>query len=200
MARGAGDRRNRAISVVSRVVRALLLCSSVKTTFLVGVMAVAAMNLMACVPGMLGCDVDDPEVNAHVAPLTFEPTTTSTTCDADGGVTLDLSDAQGSSIHLTVQPRVRVGTSLPLTADAPISENVATSSTSDGLVRVTLTDAEYNELPSGWQSAAVEIDSVPAKAAESLTGSLYFYFADGRTLGVTLNSTLTSACAAPQIN
>jgi hypothetical protein len=177
----------------------LLFTSSVKTTFLVGVMAVVATNLIACVPG-LGCAADDPEVNANVAPLTFEPTTTSTTCDANGGVTLDLSDAQGSSIRLTVLPSVRLGESLPLTADAPVSENVATSSTSDGRVRVTLTDAEYNELPSGWQNAAVEIASVPAKADESLTGSLYFYFADGRTLSVTLDSALTSACGAPQLH
>ena len=176
----------------------MLFFSSVKTTFLVGVMAVA-MNLVACVDGMLGCDVDDPEVNAHVAPLTFEPTTTSLSCDSNGGVTLDLATAQGSSVHLTVQPNVKLIDSLPLNADS-FSGNIVSTSTSDGTVKVMLKDAEYSEVPNGWQNAAVVINEVPAKASESLTGSVYFYFADGRTLAVTLDAALKTSCSAQPIN
>lgn len=166
---------------------------------LAGMMAVVAMNLMACVPG-LGCAADDPETNFNVAPLTFEAVTTTQTCDAVDGVVLDLATAQGSSIRIAVQKDARVGVSLPLTADVLPSSNVVTSATADNTTRVTLTDAEYNELPSNWQSAAVTLNSAPVKAGASLSGDLHFYFADGRTLDVTFNHTLTTTCASSQSN
>lgn len=184
----------------------LLFTFGVKTTFLMmGLAAVAAMNLVACtdiIPSF-GCSTGSNDfVNEQVAPLTFVPTTSALSCDAKTGIVLDLADTSGSQIHITVLPSAQLEQSLPLTADAPATTNTVASSSADGTAKVTLVDAEYNELPTSWSNAAVTFYSLPYGHGGALDGEVEFYFADGRTLSYVFDAVPSDStqCQAVQTN